>query len=394
MPDEPQVIDTPVETPDQSQFYNDAGARFEEGVKAAESKVTEKAAAAPQKPAEAPKPETGADIPDEVLTGEKAVKKEEVEEDIPTPEFRKPETRKHWDDLKGRYVATKTKLQTAEARLADLEKRASAPVDTSKFEEELKTYRSRTSELEAALEKAAFQESPRYKGFLEKEQTNVETAKGVIDGSEVDASVIDTAAAQKPAQRIKTLKEAGLEPEQIAAILPYLAQNDLIRKDREKALEGYKDELARENAAQAQRQEQARAQQKEKDGQTFKKVLDFAAEKFMPFRRVEGADAWNAEVEKSIERARAIFEGGELPDDDIAMVAFKAAGFETQQGIIVKLQGRLKELQTRVSELTAAQPDLKGGNKDGRQNQTVDPDAPFSYDEAGERFAQDPRLQR
>lgn len=389
----PEDTNAPVLEPTVSDndYFDRAAADFEAKNNAETTKPTETTAAVTEKPVEQPPKETAPEIPDEVLTGQKTGKPKEDEDDIPTPEFRKPETRKHWDDLKGRYTVAKTKLQTAEARLAELEKKAGQAADSSKYDEQIKAAENRIKELETTIERTAFQESPRYKGLLAKENGSIEAAKGYLDGMDIPKRVIDIAASQSGADRLKTLKEAGADAETIAAVMPYLAHADTIRAEREAALAGYKEEHAREMAAEAQRREAETAQQKEKDATIFKGALDFAAKEFFPFRKVEGHDAWNAEVEKTIERARAIFEGGDLPDADVAMVAIRAAGYEVQQGIIGRLQNRLKELQTENATLKAAQPDIHGKNKDGRQNQTNDPNSPYSFESAGERFEADYR---
>lgn len=365
-----------VETPEADPF-EESRAAFNQAVGTVET----------QKPDAIPKPDAAkpdGDFPEELLGGEKKVPEKKEEDDIPTPEFRSPEKRKHWDQLKGRFVETRTKLEAAEARLKELEAKSQS-VDSTKYEEELKTERQRRAEMEEKLERTAFTQSPKYQGYVEREKGTLEAAKGYLDGSEINPRIIDLAAEQKPADRLKTLTEANMDATTIAAIMPYLAQADSIRSDREKALASYKEEMAQDAAAQAQQQTAAEARDREQQSAIFQKVNADVAKKYPVFQKVDGHDKWNAVVDKMNADAKSFWEGGHS-DEELAEVAHKAAGYEPLFRLYTAVLEQSKELRAQISKLTAQQPQVNGSAKDGRQS--VDPNAPVDFDSQSRAIAE------
>lgn len=378
------------ETPQaQESIFQGAETRFEDALNAAQA--AKDAAAAPEsKPkvdapakVEAKKAESP-DIPEALLGGEKPAEK------TPEPsEIDKVLAQDEPSRGKGQWKLVKEHAAKLSAELAQRTKeleeaRASTPkADRAEIDEELKTHRAQVEQLQVALEKAAFERSPRYQAFIEREKGNIESAKGYLDGSEIDGGVVDIAAGQKPAQRLKTLRDADMDAETIAAVMPYLAQADSIRGDREKALAGHKEETAREAATQAQQREQAETRDREQQSALFKKIGTDLGSKFAPLQKVEGHDAWNKQVDATLARAEQLYMGGNS-DEDVAASAYKAAAFETLNGLYVKVIERNKALNEQVAKLTAQQPDGGTARRDGATPR--DPSQPFSYDDAAADF--------
>lgn len=321
----------------------------------------EKAAADAAK-AKVKEPEDDSFIPDDLRTA----KPEPVED---KGEQKKP----------GYIARLKAQLEEKEVAITtiskELEERRKVSTDGDKTAGELKAEREARAALEARLERVAFTESPKFKAFEVREADQLAGAKAAIDGLKVedvavDPSIIDLAARLTGAKRLAVLKDAGLDPETIATVTPYLATLDTIGREKAAALENYKGELEKWNA---QERQQSEAQQKQRDAEVerlFSEVSKGIHEKIREFRKVEGQPKWNAQVDAITARANEIFSHN-LPLEEVAEMAHRAAAQELTSKINDNLRAENKTLKEQVKKLTASQPGAGDARGSGGGNGTA-----------------------
>ncbi len=311
--------------------------------------------AAPDKPT-TPQPD---EIPDELLTGKPAEPKEKTDDDefgdLPASASEKSKT--GWKALKeAKHVLS---VENAELKKAVAQLKQSTHVDT-KFAEELESHKKRVTELEAIVERKAFEESPRFKQYGVKEGQITEAAKKHFKGSELKPELFDVVARLEPQDRMTFLEERGADVKLLTALAPHFANLDVLHAEKDATLanhkEHYKDWETQERA-------QAEARQKAEMEQELSEFQKFGEEllpNLVAFKRFNGADKWNSGVDTGKELAQKVFKG-EASNGEIAEVIWRGVRAKALEDLYVKVVEKNKSLQEQLGKLTAASPNMGSG---------------------------------
>jgi len=355
----PSVISAPAEDfSAAAAVFEDAMGRGKESPAKAETPPA-KTEAPPEPPAKQAPTSDAPDIPEEILTGEKpAAKMESPEDDVLSAEPPANLSKLGAADwVKLRDAARASKLEAEKLRKEIEAVKTKAPAVDEASLNELKTYREKVAEMEQRLERADFQNSPKFQAFIAREKTNLDNAKSYLEGTEIDASVIDRAASLAGAKRLEALKNAGLDAEQISAVVPYLANVDGIAAQKNEALANHK-QLQEEWAAQEKlRAEERKVQERAADERVFREVGAKVSSEFTPFQKVEGYDKWNAQVDKLANEAKEFFSGN-LPMEKVAEIAYYGVGAKTIHDMWKTQREQLKAARAEIAQLKAGQPTL------------------------------------
>jgi hypothetical protein len=316
------------------------------------------------KPAAAPAPTKGAEesiVPEQFTSTPKpAEKKEDPNEILPADERGQlvaklgPKANESFSKLE---AAAKAKVAALQAELAEARKKAEvAPAALPKeHEEALRAVQTRAAELEQKLERAAYTDSPRYQKFGADIAAELDSAKAYTEGTSLSPAAVEVAASQTGQARLKTLRDAGADTETIAAIAPFLARADAIKRERDASLEHWKADLTKEQQNQQARQAQETARLQQEEKQTWEKVASEMRNKHPAFTKVEGKDKWNKLVDEN-ERLSEDFAMGRMPLEDLFRLGREGVAARTVKLMNDTLIQHNNALLEEVGRLRAAQP--------------------------------------
>lgn len=316
-----------------------------------------------EKPPDA-KPPTKGEVPDHLITGDKIEKPADDDiSKIELPKGASPKSAEAFARLKVRIEELESKRKEWEA--------APKVVDPTDWKAKLEAAESRAAELEARVERTDFEKSPRFQQqFTTKEQNALKDATGYLEGSDVNPNVIELAARATGAARIKILGEAGVSGELLSAIMPSLRAYDDVQREKTAALENWKGTAAQWQAEQEKQKTAAEAQTRAQEERVMADVGKKVAANFEVYQKVEGHDAWNAQVDDLQTEAKKFF-SGDMPLEQIAEVAYYGLGAKHLHAMFHTLQGKYREVQTELAKLKSASPG--GGNANGGTNGHADP---------------------
>lgn len=308
-----------------------------------------------------PKVELESFIPKELMGQLKEEKKVETEEPLVTEEERnavKGGARANFDKLEKaaqtRIAAERAANEALRKELA--EAKSGKPTDTEQLAKEAKEHRERADELQARLERAAYLQSPKYEKFGTEESAELKLAKGFLEGGEVNPAIIEAAAQTQGAHRMKIMRDAGMDSETIAAVSPYLARVDAIRRERDQSVDAWKTERTLDQSRLKTQQDQQEQAQRAQEKAVYDEVMSKA--KAMPaFTRVDGNDKWNALVDQNYKEAEE-FAQGRKPLAELFELGFNGVANRTTQLMNQELTKQLNEVRTELSRLKAAQPSV------------------------------------
>jgi len=327
----------------------------------------------PEKPVEpvvtqtppADEPESKSKVPEELLSGKKPEPK--VDEALAAidamvlPKNAKPEQVASFGKLK---EESKRIILEKQQRISELESKTSDAAPRAEIEsanERVKAAETRARELESQLERVAFTESPKFKRFLEDEAATLASAKSYLEGTEINPAIVDVAARTTGANRIKMLREAGADAEQIAAISPYLAEFDRIQRYKGSALENWKVENAQMSEQATRQQEAVMAQRRQSEERVWSQVVSESSGDIAAYRKFDGNDAWNERADQLDAESKRIFNGEGVDLKDVAMYIRKGAAFDAEHEIRIALTEELNKANAKIAKLTAAKPAVGNG---------------------------------
>lgn len=314
------------------------------------------------------------DFPEQLLTGEKPAPKTESapEDDVLKAEPPSNLSKKgaaDWVKLRDAAAKKATEIETLRKELELVKAQPVTKPDEATIAE-LTAAKERLSELEQNLERASFERSTKFQAFVTSEKANIDGAKSFLegakdaDGVDIDASVIDRAAALTGVKRLEVLRKAGLDSETIAAVAPYLTAVDGINRQKAESLANHK-QTAAQWEAQAQAQaEQVRAREKAEEDRVFKEVGLEVSSKFEPFQKVEGHEKWNAQVDSLNAEAEEFFNGN-VPLKRLAEIARYGVGAKVIHSMFHSTRAELKSAREEIAKLKAAQP---GGGEEAKKD--------------------------
>lgn len=312
-------------------------------------------------------------FPDEFMGGDKKEAATQTQDDLlkqlesmELPKNAKPEQVASFKQLKDQ---SRKVIEQKIARITELEAKANGSSNKAEIEasnERIKAAEARALELEQTVERISFESSPRFKAqFVASEKAAVDGAKAYLAGTEINPNVIDLVMRESGPKRIAMLKEAGADAETIAAISPHLANFDAIQTAKAGALENWKANATQwEEQQKAQEEQQTQARKQEED-RIFGTVMEFAKTDLIPFKKVQGHDEWNAQVDKLQAEAKRIFNGEAGGLDVVAKTVAAGVAMPVLQKMFDGVVTQLNTLKAENAKLKAAKPD--GGNGNARQ---------------------------
>jgi len=264
-------------------------------------------------------------------------------------------------------VEEKPKKKSKEDNIAELRKKAETYENEAKTKEaKLAEYQQKLDELEATLEKTAFEKSPK---FREKYQAPyedaisraVDFAKDMAD----DPSIAEKALSLRGKERIEFIDETFGGGAASAAFLQLIDKADSKRGDLEGALNDYR------ATSQNLQQEEVKSREETmgKINRNFDRMANHLSEKLDFFRKGDDEEA-NALVEKRIEAARNIITG-KASENDMTVAPFLAVIAKEAVEKVSKLEAELSKYKARAREDASAQARISRSSSD-------DEDAPVS----------------
>lgn len=298
-------------------------------------------------------------LPEEFLTGKKETVKTET-----TDEFEKlvnsaPNGQLRHEQFKQLQAATKAKVAALQADLAKRDEELAklrgleVPESAKKEHERLSK---RAAELEAELERVAYERSPKFKEKFGARETAM---RSQLEATAKDLGVEDHQVAQLNAlsgrRRFEMIDELDIPQSAKGALSSLAMQLDGIKAEREADLGRSREELT----AWQQEQEQERKQQEQalraEEDRVFAEELGTATTTLPAFQKIEGNEAWNKEVESRIEQARQFFNGG-ADIKQLAQLALRGMNDLVSEKIIKAQQQRLKEYADQLSRYKSTNP--------------------------------------
>lgn len=332
-----------------------------------------------------PKPADPASADDSIVpaqfTGKPAEEKKDDPTEILTAEERAQlrsklgsKAQENFDRLE---TAARAKIAAIQARADELQRKLeTAPAGPSKeHEEALKAASARAAELEEKLERAAFADSPRFQKYGSEISAELTSAKAYLEGTSISPAVLEVAASQTGQNRLKTLRDAGMDPETIAAIGPHLARADAIRRERDASLEHWKADYTKEQEQTRQQAAQQEAARQKQEQEVWDRVATEMRGKHPAYTKVEGKDKWNAIVEQN-EKMSEDFAMGRMPLDELFRLGREGVAARTVKLMNDELVKTNNALIEEVTRLKAAQPGT------GHTNTAVSTTKPTSDEES------------
>lgn len=281
----------------------------------------------------------------------------------------KGKARESFDRLE---TAAKTRIEKLQQELAEARKQPTA-APAKEQEDAYKAALERATVLEQELERAAYERSPKFQRFGAEEKAELGIAKSYLEGTEVNAAIIDAATHANGPARIKLMREAGMDAETIAAVGPHLARADALRRERDASLENWRAGLTHDMEAQKAQAKQQKEAREVEERTIFKTVGDEMKATLPAFKRVDGHEKWNAMVEQNEKDAEAFF-AGTKPLPELAKLAYLGVSARTTMVMNEELTRMLNEARSENVRLKAAQP--SSGNGGEKKPEKVNADDP------------------
>lgn len=318
------------------------------------------------KPAETPKPAAD-DIPESLLKPA-TPKAEEPAEDAP-PELHgnvSEKTREHFKK-QGEYY--KTKLAKTSEEVAALRKelegaKSSNGKPSAEHLSALEAIKKERDDYLARLERVAYQESPAFQEkFTAREERLRGVAEKIFEDVGADKAILTQALAMNGKRRDEFLDEQeGLGSTTKARLASVLGQLDVLTEERTADIATSREKLAAWRAEESARESAEREQLKSKLSGLVEATLKTAVAEWIPFKKQEGNDAWNAGVDERIKLVNKIVHEP-ISDEAIVEYAFAAAGAKVTDRINQRLMERVATLEAKLNGMSATEPGLNGRDK-------------------------------
>ncbi len=309
-------------------------------------------------------PASKAKLPEELITGKKPeTKVDDAIAEIDAmvlPKNAKPEQVASFAKLKEQ---SKKVIQEKLTRINELESKTSEGATRAEIEaaqERVKTAEAKAKEYESTIERIAFTESPRFKQFIADETATLASAKSYFEGTEINPEIVEYAARVGGAQRIKILREAGLDAELIAAVQPYLAQFDNIQRYKSGALENWKNDSAQWAEQQKIQQQTELARRKDSEDKVWTQAVSELAD-LVPYRKFEQNDPWNSRADELLQRAKTVYNGEGVDLKEVAVKLIKGEAYDALDEVRIALTEELNEKIKENERLKAAKPGAGNG---------------------------------
>jgi hypothetical protein len=318
---------------------------------------------------EAKSPETvkpsADDIPESLL--KPAVATEKTADDAPPelPASTSKSVREHFQK-QGEYF--KTKLAKTSEEVATLRQQLEAAASSNGKPSAdhiaaLEAVTKQRDELNARLERIAYQESPAFhEKFTAREERLRGVAEKIFEDVGADKSILSQALAMSGKRRDEFLDEQDIGATTKARLASVLGQLDVLADERTADVATSREKLSTMRAQEMAQQKAAEERQTAEEKSVLQGILKTASETGIAFRKVEGNDAWNKAVEERLEMVNQLAFG----NNDIKTVMEHAVA-----AVEAKVIGRLNEklmaenaaLREKVAGMSAVEPGMNGRDK-------------------------------
>lgn len=345
-----------------------AADRWEQAQKAATAPPAEK----PDAKVDLPKKDDNG-IPDELL-GDKP--KAEVDPDAnlldaePVGPLKHENFKKVQARAKQEIAAAKKEAADMAAKIKEFEGRGS----DDKTKAEIDQLRKDRQEMEAALERLAFERSPKFqKQFVAREKATLDRATKAFTDAGGEAALLPEILAASPARRFAMLDELEISASGKQYVISVLSEHDAIQSEKAAALAESRERLNQWETEEKAQQEAAASQRTVEMKKLLDRTIIETAAEFEPFRKVDGNDAWNAEVDARIAEVTRIAVGESTEKEIIQKIARGVAADRIHQ-MFKTVRDENKALRARNAELEAAQPGAGGRAPavNGNANETAE----------------------
>lgn len=266
------------------------------------------------------------------------------------PKGAKPESVASFSKLKEISKSQIAKLQT---ELEQLKSRNGGNGDLEVLKKELTDYRTKYGELEERFGRELYTASPQFQAnFIEKEQAAITGAKAYLDGSDVEPGIVDMIVHLPPKKRAETLAERGVDQYAAGGILAELSRYDGVQRDKSKAIENWKTDVARSVEQQTLQQQEQESKRKEQEENVWKEAISNLD--LIPLRKSKD-ETWNSRGGQILERAKQMFNG----DTDLKTLAvnqIKGEAYDALNDVVTSLVGQLKDVRAENAKLKANKP--------------------------------------
>ena len=268
------------------------------------------------------------------------------------------------DLSKDEEIIEKPKVKKSkEDNIAELRKKAETYENEAKTKEaKLAEYQTKLEELEATLEKTAFEKSPKFRDKFQapyEEAINraVEFAKDMAD----DPAIAEKALSLKGKERIEFIDETFGGGAASAAFLQLVDKADSKRGELEGALSDYRaTSVSLENDEVKSREETM-----QKINKNFDRMANHLANKLEFFRKGDD-DASNSLVDKRIAAARNIISGN-ASENEMLAAPFLAVVAKEAVEKLGKLEAELAKYKARVAEDVSVSPRISRSSSDDNE---------------------------
>jgi regulator of replication initiation timing len=271
------------------------------------------------------------------------------------------------------FALVKTQREALRAEVgkltAEVETLRKAPKEDGALKGEVETLRKRLADAEAIVERSAFEHSPKFKEFAAREQQQMKLAETYLEGSDTKPEVLQAAAVARGQQRLKILRDAGMDAEMIAAVVPHLSAIDTLQAQKSEALAKQGELSAQWDAEQKQAAQQREAYERHEDERAFDDRMEWAEKTMAPFQKVEGNEKWNAQVDRLKADARE-FALGSMPREKLFELGMAGLAYKVEAARSARLADLLKAEREKNAALSTAQPDAGITNGARPQNGT------------------------
>jgi hypothetical protein len=254
----------------------------------------------------------------------------------------------------------KPKKKSKEDNIAELRKKAEAyELEAKGKEEKLSEYQRKLEEMEATLEKTAFEKSPKFRDkFQAPYEQSIQNAVAYAQEMADDAKIADRALSLKGKERIEFIDEAFGGGAASAQFLNLINEADSKRGLLESAIENYRST----NQALIQEEENERNSFNEKLTKNFDRVANHLSNQSDFFRKGDDDEA-NKMVEERFAAAKNIFLGT-ASKNDMAIAPFLAVIAKDAVDKLSQVEAELAKYKTRAKQAASVQPRINRSSSD------------------------------
>lgn len=252
---------------------------------------------------------------------------------------------------------------------ADLEKRNGMEAPEPLLNE-LKTLKQAKADMEAELERAAYERSPKFKEKFvaaeERLKAQITRAGKDYELSDDDIASLSSASSKRRGQMIEDMDISQTAKGDLAALL---RQKDMLDDEKASALSQSREQLTAYQREQKEAREEQQAREQAEETRILAETREKARQTMLGFKPIPGNPKWEAERTAREERVASRLQASTVPE---LIEAFHLAEDHPILRRVVTAQERtIAELIEKVARLTAAGPGGGAGPADGK-----DPNAP------------------